>query len=250
MPLKERKFVPLELLTTPGPLPPAHDGDTPKPRAVYLFLRPCLQTYQGTITKYLNLIHRLFENRISISHWGVTISTEHPPPEIAPGNSYTLRQHWTKTSTSFELNVPGMDNRERKIDVGSCERFTPTDFTYPRQEVHVYLGTTCLSDEQVEDLGELVVRFMVQEGHGYHGIYRNCQQFVLFLGSLMAMFPEWPLPSRADEMFWGSLWLFKSSNRDIRKRVEQLKEFYLKEIAERIHAWKSPWRYRSAFCRN
>jgi hypothetical protein len=239
----------MELLETRGPSSLEHNDSDPAPRAVYIFLRPCLQTCQGFIVKYLNLIVRLFERRINLSHWGIILSTEHPPSQVQPGDLYKLKEDWTKTSSSFELDVPEMTAQSGNVNVGSFERISPTDSSWPRQATHVYLGTTTLSDEYVSTVGMAMVRYMMQEGHGYHGLFRNCQQFVVFMSSFLC--PGITSPRRADQMFWGVTWMFKHGNKDIHKdmnkRVEEAREFYLKEVAEKIHAWKPHWKRHTAF---
>jgi hypothetical protein len=230
----------MELLETRCPYSAEHNGPDPTPRAVYIFLRPCLQTYRGFITKYLNLIMRLIERRIDFSHWGIILSTEHPPSDVQPGDLYKLKEHWTKTSSSFELHIPQMTAQSANINVGSFERISPTDATWPRQETHMYLGTTTALDEYVASVGTAMVRYMMQEGHGYHGLFRNCQQFVVFMSSFLC--PGISCPQRADQRLWGVTWMFKHGNKDVHKdmnkRVEEAREFYMKEVAEKIHAWK------------
>src|SRR5947207_6748 len=149
-------------------------------RTVYILLRPCVQTFKGGCTRYLNLPIRLIYKRTEISHWGFLISTEMPSTDTSPGKKCTLREPWERTSYPLELDVPDLDEAAKGVNVGSFERRFPT--TQKNQKKFIYVGTTTLTNDEIQEKAEVVVEFLRREG-GYHGIYRHCQHFIWILSS-------------------------------------------------------------------
>ena len=193
-------------------------------RAVYIFRRPCIQTLTGFLTTYLNFCLRPIENYIPLCHWGILISLEHPPPLTKPGQEYKLTKPWSSTSSSYELDVPSLG--ERKIHMGSLERQCPVK--NKRSKKLIYLGTTPLSNDEIRELAELMIECLRNEG-GYHGLWRNCQHFLVFVASYLC--PDVVLPTTADSMFWGFILLFKHKNRNMEKRIRVARQYCDDQLA-------------------
>ena len=205
--------------------------ETSRPtRAVFINTRTCLQSLTNPCTKYLNIPVRLVERYVPCCHWGILCSTENPPQTLKSGQQYTLVQPWKSTSSTFELEVLSSgDERRPRVHMGSCEQRFPAG---PRRSKHIiYLGTTTLSDAQLLEVGELVLRYLKTE-KGYHGIYRNCQHFAIFFASVVCPYAK--LPKTADSLLWGMLHLFKRKNTDLKKRIKHVTEFYEKERRQAV----------------
>ena len=218
------KNLPMRALSrvSPAYLPPIVPNTE---RAVYIFLRPCVQTFKGPYTRYLNLPIRLIYKRTELSHWGFLISTEIPSTDTGPGKKCTLREPWERTSYPLELDVPDLDEAAKGVNVGSFERRFPT--TQTTRKKFIYVGTTTLTNDEIQEKAEVVVEFLRREG-GYHGIYRNCQHFIEILSSFIfdREGQQIRLPKRADKCLGGVLWLGMWKFRNIGKRVENAREFY------------------------
>lgn len=204
----------------------------PVPRAVYIFLRPCIQSFNNRITRYLNLPLRLVHNRTGFSHWGLLISNEIPSTRVQPGEICVLKD-WEKTSFRVELDAPHGDDTKKRANVGSFENKYPT--VQPIQKKFIYLGTTMLSNEEIKEKGETVLKSLNREG-GYHGLYRNCQHFTEILSSLILDSEEngkRRLPRRADRWCCGLLWVgLWWKFRDMRKRIRRAREFYIQQTVQ------------------
>jgi hypothetical protein len=201
-------------------------------RAVYIFLRPCVQTFKGLCTRYLNLPLRLIYKRTEISHWGFLISTELPSTDTRPGKKCTLKEPWERTCYPVELDVPDLDEAAKGVNVGSFEHLFPT--TQTTQKKFIYVGTTTLMNDEIHEKAEVVVEFLRKEG-GYHGIYRNCQHFIQILSSFMfdSEGREIRLPKRADQCLGGVLWLGMWKFRDINKRIKNARALYEEALQEK-----------------
>ena len=195
-------------------------------RAVYIFRRPCVQTLRGFLTIYFNFCLRPIENYVPFCHWGILISSEHPPLSTKPSQEYKLTKPWSMTSSSYELDVPALG--EKKVHMGSFEHYSPVK--NKRSDKLLYLGTTNLSDDEIRELGELVIQCIRNEG-GYHGLWRNCQHFLVFMASYLC--PDAVLPTTADALFWGIALLFKHKNRNMKKRIKIARKFCDDQLATR-----------------
>jgi hypothetical protein len=202
--------------------------DNNSSRAVYIFCRPCVQTFRGFATRYLNLGLRAIEDYVPFCHWGVLISSEHPPPTKKPGQRHKLRQPWKQTSSSYEMEVPILSERAQKVNVGSLEQYFPT--RSKRLKNLIYLGKTTLSDGEVQGLGQMVIEYLEVEG-GYHGLVRNCQHFVAFLAQVL--FPDVKLPKRVDEVCGGIPGKLMHAPTGSEERVKKAREYCLQKFAEK-----------------
>jgi hypothetical protein len=198
----------------------------PGPRAVYLSRRPCLQTFTGFGVRYLNLLLRLLQHHLAYSHWGIIISKEHPPAKIKPGKTYHLKQDIDTTSSSFDFEVKG----ERKNgNIGCLERYFPT--TKIRSKKLVYIGTTTLTDEEIQVIADSACDVMKLEEGDYHGIYRNCQHFAKML--IAELCPEMKCPKGADHVLWGLAWQFKGRKLTMEDRITQFKNVYEEKLEKK-----------------
>ena len=195
-------------------------------RAVYIFRRPCIQTLRGFLTTYFNICLRPIEHYVPFCHWGILISSEHPPPSTKPGQEYKLTKPWSTTSSSYELDVPALG--EKKVHMGSFERYYPVK--NKRSDKLLYVGTTNLSDDEIGELGELVIQCIRNEG-GYHGLWRNCQHFSVFMASYLC--PDAVLPTTADALFGGIVLLFKHKHRNTKKRIRIARQFCDDQLVRR-----------------
>jgi hypothetical protein len=199
----------------------AGNGICDSARSVYIFRRTCIQTFQGPATRYLNLCIRLIETYGPFTHWGMLVSTEHPTQDTKAGQACTLRKPWTETGSSFELDVPALGQREPKVNVGSLERFFPTRKTTANKVI--YLGTTNLSDEEISALGQIVLDYIQEVEGGYHGLYRNCQHFLMFLAEFVC--PGVKLPKRVDETFGKICLRFKHKSKSTTERIMRAQKY-------------------------
>ena len=195
-------------------------------RAVYIFRRPCIQTLRGFLTLYFNFCLRPIERYVPFCHWGILISSEHPPPSTKPGQEYKLTKPWFTISSSYELDVPAIG--VKKAHMGSFERYYPVKNKI--SDKLLYLGTTNLSDDKIKELGELVIQCINNEG-GYHGLWRNCQHFLVFMASYLC--PDAVLPTTADALFGGIILLFKHKHRNMKKRITIARQFCDDQLATR-----------------
>ena len=218
----KHKGLPVSLKTNLNPVE-SLDENSPPTRAVYLNTRTCLQTFKGYCTKYMNIPICLVEGYIPLCHWGILCSTELPPEGLKSGQKYTLIQPWKLTSSTYELDIPSLGERQESIHMGSCEERFPAT---PRRSKHmVYLGTTTLSDAELREVGELVLKYLQVAERGYHGLYRNCQHFVVFFASIVC--PDAKIPNTADSLWGGFFRLFKKKNTNMKKRIGNVEQFYL-----------------------
>jgi hypothetical protein len=199
----------------------------PQPRAVYIFRRPCIQTFSSPGLQYLNLLLRTIEHRLTLCHWGVMVSTEHPPNRKS-GSVYKLKQPVRQTSSSFELEAPNMRPDGDDGTVGSLEKCFPTQ--KHRSKTLLYIGQTTLTDEDISLLADSALLFIEQEGH-YHGVYRNCQHFANMLVGLLC--PESRCPRSCDEICWRAMWLFKGRKLKMGARIEGLKLLHERRLSEK-----------------
>jgi len=139
------KNLPMRVLSriSPSYIPPTSPN---APRAVYIFLRPCIQTFNSRCTRYLNLPLRLIQNRTRVSHWGLLLSSELPSWETQPGDFHTLSSPWEQTSCPLEFDVPELDEAAKTVNVGSFEHKYPT--VLQLQKKFVYLGLTFYDDSR------------------------------------------------------------------------------------------------------
>jgi hypothetical protein len=196
-------------------------------RAVYIFRRPCIQTLRGSLTTCFNFCLRPIEDYVPFCHWGILISTEHPPPLTKPGQEHKLTKPWSTTSSSYELDVPALGGK--KVHMGSFERYCPVK--NKRSDKLVYLGTTNLSDDEIRELGDLVIQCIKNEG-GYHGLWRNCQHFLVFMASYLC--PDAVLPTTADALLGGIMLLFKHKHRNMKQRIKIARKFCDDQLAIRV----------------
>jgi hypothetical protein len=205
------------------------NNDIKTPRAVYIFRRPCIQTFQRLIIRYFNFCLRPVEDIFAFSHWGLVISTEFPSSDTRPGDTYKLLQDIKKTSSTFELHVP-LPEEEKKANVGSLEQYFPIDRTC--SDVLMYVGQTNLMDEEIYSLGESAVQILAAEGC-YNGIYRNCQHFSRMM--INELCTEVWCPKSIDRLFFGALRLriFKGRNASMKERIKEFKAFHEAKLVEK-----------------
>jgi hypothetical protein len=220
----KHKGLPMSLKVHRNPVESQNESSPPT-RAVYINTRTCLQTFKGYCIRYMNIPVRLAEGYIPLCHWGVLCSTELPPEELKSGQKCTLIQSWKMTSSTYELEIPSLGERQASIHMGSCEERFPA--AQRRSKHMIYLGTTTLSDAELQEVGELVLEYLQVAEKGYHGLYRNCQHFVVFLASIVC--PDAKIPKTADSLCGGLFRLFKRKNTNMKKRIENAKDFYLAE---------------------
>jgi hypothetical protein len=197
---------------------------TTKERAVLLARHPCLQTFHGVWTRYLNFLVRPFERFPPYSHWRLVLTAE--IPSISPGS---LTRSLPKESRTIELQVP-VPSEEETPTVGSFDGLFPIQTAaFPDL---LYLGTTTMSDAEISLLGEFIVEFMRCEGTSgrYHGIFRNCQHFVGLLCSFLC--PSAPLPARSDQTMFGANRWFKGVKWDFTFRSREARDFVVRRIRE------------------
>ena len=219
------KDVPMTLRAQINPVEGLDQNSHPT-RAVYINTRTCLQTFKNRYSKYLNIPVRLVERYVPLCHWGILCSTEIPPQGLKCGRKYTLVQPWKLASSTYELEVISSgDETQSKVHMGSSEERFPAS---PRRSKHiVYLGTTTLSDAQLLEVGELILKYLQTAEKGYHGMYRNCQHFAVFFASIVC--PYTKIPKTADSLVWGFIRLFKRTNTNLKERIMAAKDFYEKE---------------------
>jgi hypothetical protein len=128
---------------------------TPVTRAMYINTRTCLQTFRGYFTRFLNIPVRLMEGHVSVSHCVVMLSTELPPEGYKSGQKYKLKKPWKMTSSTYELDIPRLGEKQASINMGSAQEMLPT--TTRHHKNLIYLGTTTMSDEEILGMGELIL---------------------------------------------------------------------------------------------
>jgi hypothetical protein len=170
----------------------------------------------------MNIPLRPFEGYIPFSHWTVLFSTELPPDGTRSGQKWKLTESCTFTGSTYELDIPTLGENQANIHMGSCENRFPAATRRSRDVV--YLGTTTMSDAELEEVGKLVLEYLQMAEKGYHCLHRNCQHFVVFLASVVC--PEAKIPKTADTLWGGLFSLLKRKNKDITKRITAAKEFY------------------------
>ena len=218
----KHKGVPMCLKTDIESHVQGNDKSKQSIRAMYITTRTCLQTFCGPFTKYMNIPLRLFEGHIPLSHWTVLFSTELPPDGTRSGQKWKLTESCTFTGSTYELDVPTLGENQANIHMDSCENRFPAATRRSRDVV--YLGTTTMSDAELEEVGKLVLEYLQIAEKGYHYLHRNCQHFVVFLASVVC--PEAKIPKTADTLWGGLFSLLKRKNKDITKRITAAKEFY------------------------
>lgn len=196
------------------------------PRAVYLSRRPCLQTFTSFGVCYFNLLLRLLDHRLAFAHWGIIVSKEHPPAKIKAGKTCYLKENIDTTSSSFDFEVKG--ERENG-NIGSLERYFPT--TKNRSKKLIYIGTTTLTDEEIQVIADTACDVMRLEQGDYHGIYRNCQHFAKML--IAELCPEMKCPKGADHVLWGLAWQFKGRKLPMKDRIAQFQKLYEEKLEEK-----------------
>lgn len=197
-------------------------------RAVYIFYRPCIQTFRGFATRYLNLCLRPIEGSVSFCHWGILVSPEHPPMTKKSGQSHKLTQPWKQTNSSYEMEVPALSQNAQKVNAGFLEQCFPT--RRRRSKNLIYLGTTTLSDDEITELGQIAVEYLELEG-GYHGLLRNCQHFVVILAHMI--FQDVKLPKCVDEVGGGILGKLIHASTKSKERVKKAREYCQRKLVEK-----------------
>jgi len=223
--------------STPSSATQTPSKETPEPtiRAVYLFRRACIQTFRGRLSRYFNLGLRAIEGYIPFTHWGLLISTELPSPRTKAGTNFTPTRPWKNHSSTFELDVPALVAQSQKVSVGSLEKYFPTK--QKKSKRVLYLGTTGLNDDAIQDMGRAVLRYMKLPG-GYDPLFHNCQHFVEFMATLLC--PDARCPVRADQTFCisGINGVVQKLNgvttECVRKRKEEVKKFYEDWVAMEV----------------
>lgn len=175
--------------------------NTEAQRAVYIFFRPCIQSLKGPVNKYLNLVVRPMRKYKPFCHWGLFVSSHFPPEGTKAGDEYKPEESLTTCSSAFEMEVVGCRQSGKHANVGCFESVCPTNHRKIAGKV-IYVGTTSKSDAELDGTAHIIVDYMNIKG-GYHGLYRNCQHFLVFLASMVTN--EEKFPKRADEIFGGIL---------------------------------------------
>jgi len=194
-------------------------------RAVYLSLRPCLQSFRGSNIKYLNLFMRPFRNYKPFCHWGIYVSPHFPEQILKSGTDYLPSECLYECSSSFELEVPKcrVNGKKRKPNVGCFEPSCPTK-TSARRRV-VYIGQTNKSDAEISYIADRIKEY-INTHEGYHGLFRNCQHFAIFL--LKALCFEGKHPSSTDRICGGILGLLNPNSWNMKREMKKFWEFYEK----------------------